>query len=28
VGIKSENVFRHVHWAYPTVPSPYYGTHA
>jgi type I restriction enzyme R subunit len=25
VGIKSENVFRHVYWAYPTVPSPYYG---
>ena len=28
VGVKSENVFRHVYWAYPTVPSPYYGTHA
>ena len=28
VGIKSENVFRHVYWAYPTVPSPYYGIHA
>ena len=28
VGIKSENVFRHVYWAYPTLPSPYYGTHA
>ncbi len=28
VGIKSESVFRHVYWAYPTVPSPYYGTHA
>ena len=27
VGIKSENVFRHVYWAYPTVPSPYYGAH-
>jgi type I restriction enzyme R subunit len=25
VGIKSESVFRHVYWAYPTVPSPYYG---
>jgi hypothetical protein len=28
VGIKTENVFRHVYWAYPTVPSPYYSTHA
>jgi type I site-specific restriction-modification system R (restriction) subunit len=28
VGVKSENVFRHVYWAYPTVPSPYYSTHA
>jgi type I restriction enzyme, R subunit len=27
VEIKSENVFRHVYWAYPTVPSPYYGDH-
>jgi type I restriction enzyme R subunit len=25
VGIKSESVFRHVYWAYPTLPSPYYG---
>jgi len=25
VGIKSESVFRHVYWAYPTVPSPYYS---
>jgi len=28
VGIRSENVFRHVYWAYPTVPSPYYGAQA
>jgi len=28
VGVKSENVFRHVYWAYPTVPSPYYDSHA
>jgi hypothetical protein len=28
VGVKTENVFRHVYWAYPTVPSPYYSTHA
>lgn len=28
VGIKTENVFHHVYWAYPTVPSPYYSTHA
>jgi type I restriction enzyme R subunit len=28
VGIKTENVFRHVYWAYPMVPSPYYSTHA
>jgi hypothetical protein len=28
VGIKTENVFLHVYWAYPTVPSPYYSTHA
>jgi type I restriction enzyme R subunit len=26
VGIKSESVFRHVYWAYPTLPSPYYET--
>jgi len=25
VRIKSESAFRHVYWAYPTVPSPYYG---
>ena len=25
VGIRSESVFRHVYWAYPTVPSPYYA---
>jgi type I restriction enzyme R subunit len=25
VSIKSEDVFRHVYWAYPTVPSPFYG---
>lgn len=24
VGEKAEDVFRHVYWAYPTVPSPYY----
>ena len=24
VGLKSEDVFRHVYWAYPTVPSPFY----
>ena len=24
VDIKTEEVFRHVYWAYPTVPSPYY----
>jgi hypothetical protein len=28
VGIRSEGVFRHVYWAYPTVPSPYYGAQA
>jgi len=28
VGIKSENVFRHVYWAYPTVPSPFYSAPA
>jgi len=28
VGIKSESVFRHVYWAYPTLPSPYYGAQA
>lgn len=22
---KAEDVFRHVFWAYPTLPSPYYG---
>ena len=27
VGVKSESVFRHVYWAYPTLPSPYYGAH-
>jgi len=26
VGLKAEDVFRHVYWAYPTVPSPYYAT--
>ena len=26
VGLKSEDVFRHVYWAYPTVPSPFYET--
>ena len=26
VGLKTEDVFRHVYWAYPTVPSPYYAT--
>lgn len=25
VSQKAEDVFRHVFWAYPTVPSPYYG---
>jgi len=25
IEIKAEDVFRHVHWAYPTVPSPYYA---
>ncbi len=25
VGEKAEDVFRHVYWAYPTVPSPYYA---
>ncbi|MDI6812205.1 MAG: HsdR family type I site-specific deoxyribonuclease [Deltaproteobacteria bacterium] len=25
VNIKSEDVFRHVYWAYPAVPSPYYA---
>ena len=28
IEVKSENVFRHVFWAYPTVPSPYYSTPA
>jgi type I restriction enzyme R subunit len=28
VEIKAEEVFRHVYRAYPTVPSPYYATHA
>jgi type I restriction enzyme R subunit len=28
VGIKSESVFRHVYWAYPTLPSPYYAAEA
>jgi len=26
VSVKSEDVFRHVYRAYPTVPSPYYAT--
>jgi len=26
VGLKSEDVFRHVYWAYPTVPSPFFET--
>ena len=25
IDIKTEDVFRHVYWAYPTVPSPYYA---
>ena len=25
VTIKSEDVFRHVYWAYPSIPSPYYA---
>ena len=28
VGDRSESVFRHVYWAYPTLPSPYYGAQA
>ncbi len=28
VGTRSESVFRHVYWAYPTLPSPYYGAQA
>ena len=28
VTTKTEDVFRHIHWAYPTVPSPYYETAA
>ncbi|GMQ83567.1 MAG: type I restriction endonuclease subunit R [Gammaproteobacteria bacterium] len=26
VDVKSEDVFRHIYRAYPTLPSPYYGT--
>ena len=28
VNNKSEDVFRHVYWAYPTLPSPYYALEA
>ena len=28
VGMKSESVFRHVYWACPMLPSPYYGAQA
>ncbi len=28
VGDRSASVFRHVYWAYPTLPSPYYGAQA
>jgi type I restriction enzyme R subunit len=25
VNSKSEEAFRHIYWAYPTLPSPYYS---
>jgi type I restriction enzyme R subunit len=28
VKVKAEDVFRHIYRAYPTVPSPYFSTHA
>jgi len=28
VGVKSEDVFKHVYWAYPIIPSPYYAAAA
>jgi type I restriction enzyme R subunit len=28
VEVKAEEVFRHIYRAYPTVPSPYFSSHA